>query len=66
MTMNVTFDTHLDGIYWIARNVEDEVQFERLREELLFNYIFTRNHFLTLNEAIMNHLSGPIGTFFEN
>ncbi len=64
--MNMTFNTHLDGIYWIARNVEDEVQFERLREELLFNYIFTKNHFLTLTETIFSYLSGPIGTFNEN
>lgn len=64
--MNVTFTTHLDGVYWIARNVADEMQFERLREELLFNYIFTKNHFLTLNETIISHLSGPLWTFHDN
>ena len=64
--MNVTFETHLDGIYWIARNVEDETQFEILREELLFNYIFTKCHFITLNKAIMTYLSGPFWTFNRN
>ena len=64
--MNVTFETHLDGIYWIARNVEDEKQFEILREELLFNYIFTKSHFLTLNKNILKFLSGPLWTFNTN
>ena len=64
--MNVTFETHLDGIYWIARNVEDENQFEILREELLFNYIFTKSHFLTLNKTILSYLSGPLWTFNKN
>lgn len=64
--MNVTFETHLDAIYWIASNVEDEVQFERLREELLFNYIFTRSHFLKLDATIISHLSGPLWALQEN
>ncbi len=64
--MNVQFETHLDGIYWIARNVKDEVQFEILREELLFNYIFTKSHFLTLNKNIMKYLSGPLWSFNTN
>ncbi len=64
--MNVTFETHLDAIYWIASHVEDENQFEELREELLFNYIFTRLHFLELDSAIIRQLKGPLWTFFDN
>ena len=35
------FKTRLEAIDWIARNVENEGQFEVMREQLMFNEIRT-------------------------
>jgi hypothetical protein len=39
--MRHEFTNRIDAINWIAENVENEAQFEVLREELYFNYIYT-------------------------
>jgi hypothetical protein len=50
--MKVTFENRLEAIEWIAAYVEDEGQFEVLREQLNYNFIYTGNYFLDLDENI--------------
>lgn len=50
--MKKTFENRLSAVEWIADYVEDEGQFEALREKLNFNFIYTGSYFLDL--------SGPI------
>lgn len=50
--MKVTFETRLEAIDWIAEYVDDEGQFEVLREQLNFNYIYTGKYFLEIDESI--------------
>ncbi len=44
--MKITFKTRLEAIDWIAEHAENEGQFEVLREQLIFNYIYTHTYFL--------------------
>ena len=46
--MTVTFNSNLEGVDWIANYARDEYQFEILREQLLFNYIYSNHYFLIL------------------
>lgn len=50
--MKITFETRLEAIDWIADYVEEEGQFEVLREQLNFNYIYTGKYFLDLGKSI--------------
>ncbi len=50
--MKIRFQNRLEAIDWIARNAEDEGQFEVLREQLNYNYIYTGQYFLDLNGPI--------------
>lgn len=50
--MRVNFTSRLDAIEWIADYVEDEGQFEVLREQLNFNYFYYETFFLAIDESI--------------
>jgi hypothetical protein len=50
--MKVTFENRMEAIDWIAAYAEDEGQFEVLREQLNFNYIYTQSYFLDLSDPI--------------
>ena len=58
--MKKTFQNRLQAIDWIADYAKDEGQFEVLREQLNFNYIYTNQYFLDLKKA-----SGEI-VMFDN
>lgn len=47
--MKKQFQSRLEAINWIANYAEDEGQFEVLREQLNFNYIYTGQYFINLN-----------------
>lgn len=47
-----TFDNRLTAIDWIAARVENEQQFEILREQLNYNYIYTQSYFLDLDTQV--------------
>jgi hypothetical protein len=44
------FQTSLEAIDWIADYANDEGHFEVLREELNYNYIYTGQYFLEVDE----------------
>lgn len=48
----ITFTSRLKAIDWIAQQVEEEGQFEVLREQLNFNYIYTQTYFLKVGGEI--------------
>ena len=48
--MKKTFENRLAAVNWIADNVENEAQFEVLREQLNFNYIYNKEWFLEIDE----------------
>ena len=48
--MKITFHTQLEGIDWIASQVDNEMQFEILREELLFNFIYTQSYYIIMDQ----------------
>ena len=50
--MKKIFQNRLDAIEWIAGYVENEGQFELLREELNFNFIYNGTYFLELEEDL--------------
>lgn len=50
--MEIKFESRLEAIQWIAEYAEDEGQFEVLREQLNYNFIYTGKYYLDL--------SGPI------
>ena len=45
------FNNRLDAIDWIANYAEDEGQFEVLREELNFNFIYTGKFYVKVGGA---------------
>lgn len=47
--MKTTFKTRLEAIEWLARFAKDEGQFEVLREQLNFNYIYTGTFFIEID-----------------
>ena len=48
--MKKSFQSRIEAINWIAATVENEGQFEVLREQLTFNYIYTETFFLQVDE----------------
>ena len=50
--MEITFDSRLEAVDWIAAFVEDEKQFEILREQLNYNFIYQNRYFLDLDESL--------------
>ena len=48
--MTKRFYNRLEAIDWIANHVEDEAQFEVLREQLMFNHIYTGQYFLKIEK----------------
>lgn len=49
--MKKQFKNRLEAIDWIAGYVDNEGQFEVLREQLEFNYIYTQTFFLEIGET---------------
>lgn len=50
--MKKIFQNRLEAIKWIVEHVEDEGQFEVLRERLNFNHIYTGSFFIDLDRDI--------------
>lgn len=50
--MKIQFENRLEAIEWIAQHVEDEGQFEVLREQLNFNFIYFGRLFLDLDQPV--------------
>ncbi|MCB0548503.1 MAG: hypothetical protein KDD19_13055 [Phaeodactylibacter sp.] len=50
--MKIRFKDRLEAVEWIANYVENEGQFEVLREQLNFNYIYEGTYFLNIEEEI--------------
>ncbi|MFK7775826.1 MAG: hypothetical protein AB8F94_27130 [Saprospiraceae bacterium] len=48
--MKKTFQKRLEAIDWIAKYARNEGQFEVLREQLNFNYIYNYKFFVVVNE----------------
>ena len=48
--MKKNFQNRMAAIDWISNYVENEGQFEVLREQLNFNHIYTGTYFLEINE----------------
>jgi hypothetical protein len=48
--MKYSFKNRLAAIDWIAANAKNEDQFETLREQLEFNYIYYQIYFVDLSE----------------
>ncbi len=51
--MRKVFKNRLEAIDWIAENTEDEGQFEVLREQLNYNFIYTGKYFIDTDGSIM-------------
>lgn len=47
--MKKEFKSHLGAIDWIAENAKDEAHFEILREELNYNFIYTKRYFINMS-----------------
>jgi hypothetical protein len=50
--MKINFENRLEAVDWIADYVEDEGQFEALREQLNYNFIYSGEYFLDLEDEI--------------
>ncbi len=48
--MRKEFKSRLEAIEWIAEYAKDEGQFEVLREQLMFNFIYHNTYFLDIPE----------------
>lgn len=48
--MTKRFQTRLQAIDWIANHAEDEAQFEVMREQLMFNHIYTGKYFVKVEK----------------
>ena len=48
--MKMSFPTRLAAIDWIANNAKDETQFEVLREQLNYNFIYFQIYFIDMSE----------------
>ena len=46
--MKKQFQNRIEAINWIASFVDNEGQFEVLREQLTFNYIYSNSYFLNV------------------
>ena len=51
--MKKVFQNRLKAIDWIAANAGDEGQFEVMREQLNFNFIYTGRYFIDLIDSKM-------------
>ena len=51
--MKKVFKSRLEAIDWIAANAEDEGHFEVLREQLVFNFIYTGRYFIEIDKSIL-------------
>jgi hypothetical protein len=49
--MKKHFKTRLEAMDWIAGYAEDEAQFEVLREQIHFNFIYSGTYFVELEES---------------
>lgn len=49
--MKQEFTTQIEAIDWIAENARDESHFEIMREELLFNQIYTGAFFIIMSNV---------------
>ncbi|MEO1513981.1 MAG: hypothetical protein AAFV95_03175 [Bacteroidota bacterium] len=61
-----SFNNRLEAIDWIAENAENEGQFEVMREQLNFNFIYHHRFFLRLDELdaeviMLDHGKKPRG-----
>ncbi len=50
IAMKKTFENRFAAVNWIADYVENEAQYEVLREQLNFNYIYEKIWFLEIDE----------------
>lgn len=50
--MKMNFENRYEAIEWIANYVEDEGQFEVLREQLNYNHIYSGTFYLDLDEPV--------------
>ena len=48
--MKKTFKNRIEATDWIANYVENEAQFEVLREQLNYNFIYTNELYLEIDE----------------
>jgi len=48
--MKIKFNNRLEAINWIAEFVENEGQFEILREQLIFNEIYSGTNYLHIDK----------------
>ena len=48
--MKKKFRNRIEAVDWIADFVENEGQFELLREQLIFNYIYSGKFYLEINQ----------------
>lgn len=48
--MKKTFESRLEAIDWIAGKVDNEGQFEVLREQLNFGFIYSGTYFIKLDD----------------
>ncbi len=51
--MKIKFKTRMAAIDWIAKHADDEGTFEVLREQLNFNFIYTKKYFLDSYDKTM-------------
>jgi len=51
--MKIKFNSRLEAINWIAEFVENEGQFEILREQLIFNKIYSNTNYLIIEKMEM-------------
>lgn len=61
--MKKVFETRLEAIDWIAAHVENEGQFEAMREQLLFNHIYSGIYYIDpdaiLEDVVMRDEEPP-------
>ncbi|MCO6488398.1 MAG: hypothetical protein J5I98_08275 [Phaeodactylibacter sp.] len=50
--MKIRFKDRLEAVEWIANFAENEGQFEVLREQLNFNFIYEGTYFLNIGEEM--------------
>jgi len=65
--MKKVFQTRLEAIDWIAAHAENEGQFEAMREQLLFNFIYSGTYYIdpdaTLEDVVMRDDEPPLERF---
>jgi len=61
--MKIRFKSRLAAIDWIANYTDDEGQFEVLREQLNYNFIYTGKYFIKLDKKKRDIVN--LGKFFR-